>query len=216
MTTPTRLPAAERREALIDAALGVFGDSSYRRTTTAEIAREAGVSEPILYRHFASKRDLYLACIEESWQRLRGLWDEAIESAESSEEYLPAMTGCYMSMRDAKHRLTELWMQATVEASDDPEVRRYLRRHMREVRDYVADIIRRCQAEGAVVAERDPEAEAWLFIAGGLLGTIGRRLGGLLGDGDFSAIRASRKEWMTGPAPPAEIAATAKPRFRGR
>src|SRR5207244_7371149 len=64
----TRLPAAERRQAFLEAALRVFSEGSYRGTTTAEIAREAGVSEPILYRHFPSKRDLYLACIEESWR----------------------------------------------------------------------------------------------------------------------------------------------------
>jgi AcrR family transcriptional regulator len=193
-----RLPAAERRQALVDTALRVFAEGSYRGTTTAEIAREAGVSEPILYRHFASKRDLYLACIEASWERLRAVWDRAIEDAVSSNEYLPAMSGCYVSIRDAKHRVAELWMQATVEAADDPEVRKFLRRQLREVRDYVAEVIRRCQAEGTVLPERDPEAEAWIFVAGGLLGTMGRRLGGLLGEEDFQAIRASRKEWMTG------------------
>jgi TetR/AcrR family transcriptional regulator len=198
MTIATRLPAAERRRALVDTALRVFAEGSYRGTTTAEIAREAGVSEPILYRHFASKRDLYLACIEASWNRLRTAWDRAIEEAESSNEFLPAMSGCYVSIRDAKHRVAELWMQATVEAADDPEVRKFLRRQLREVRDYVAGVIRRCQEEGTVLPERDPEAEAWIFVAGGLLGTMGRRLGGLLGEGDFQAIRASRKEWMTG------------------
>ena len=70
-TTSMRLPAAERRQALVDTALGVFAEGSYRGTTTAEIAREAGVSEPILYRHFASKRDLYLACIDEAWRQQR-------------------------------------------------------------------------------------------------------------------------------------------------
>jgi TetR/AcrR family transcriptional regulator len=200
VTNATRLPAAERRRALIDTALRVFAEGSYRGTTTAEIAREAGVSEPILYRHFVSKRDLYLACIEESWHGLRAMWNEAIAQAESSREFLPAMSGCYVSIRDAKHHVAELWMQATVEAADDPEVRKFLRRQLREVRDYVAAVIRRCQAEGTVLQERDPEAEAWIFVAGGLLGTMGRRLGGLLGEDDFARIRASRKEWMTGEA----------------
>ena len=201
MTTATRLPAAERRRALVDTALRVFAEGSYRGTTTAEIAREAGVSEPILYRHFASKRDLYLACIEESWHGLRTMWDEAIGEAASSREFLPAMSGCYLSLRDAKHRVAELWMQATVEAADDPEVRKFLRRQLREVRDYVAEVIRRCQADGTVLEARDPEAEAWIFVAGGLLGTMGRRLGGLLGEDDFARIRSSRKEWMTGKSP---------------
>ena len=67
--TGTRLPAAERRLAIIQTALRVFTEGSYRGTTTAEIARAAGVSEPILYRHFASKRDLYLAALDYVWAR---------------------------------------------------------------------------------------------------------------------------------------------------
>jgi Transcriptional regulator len=57
----TRLPAEERKAAVLDSACGIFSTGSYRGTTTAQIARMAGVTEPVLYRHFASKRDLYLA-----------------------------------------------------------------------------------------------------------------------------------------------------------
>ena len=66
-TGQARLPAAERRQAIVDAALRVFASGSYSGATTAEIARAAGISEPILYRHFASKRELYLACLEAAW-----------------------------------------------------------------------------------------------------------------------------------------------------
>jgi AcrR family transcriptional regulator len=192
----TRLPAAERREALIDTALKVFSEGSYRGTTTAEIAREAGVSEPILYRHFESKRDLYLACIEESWRRLRTVWEQAVAGSRSPREWLPAMAGSVFALKDTKHLVAELWMQAVVEARDDAEVRKFLRRHMREVHAYVAEVIRRCQETGAVNQNRDAEAEAWIFISGSLLGTIGRRLGGLLTEEDFHRIRNARKAWM--------------------
>ena len=40
---------------------------------------QAGVTEPVLYRHFASKRDLYLAVLEESWSRLRAMWQQAVD-----------------------------------------------------------------------------------------------------------------------------------------
>src|SRR6185503_21141890 len=73
--TRVRLTGEERRQAVIDAATRVFFASSYRGATTAEIAREAGISEPILYRHFGSKRDLYLACLEAAWESLRTAFD---------------------------------------------------------------------------------------------------------------------------------------------
>jgi AcrR family transcriptional regulator len=195
-TTSTRLPAAERRQALIDVALQVFSEGSYRGTTTAEIARKSGVSEPILYRHFGSKRELYLACIEESWRRLRTVWEGAIAESSSAREWLPAMATSVFALKETKHLVAELWMQAVVEARDDAEVRRFLRRHMREVHGYVADVIRRCQDAGAVNPDRDAEAEAWIFIAGSLLGTIGRRLGGLVTEEDFERIRSARRAWM--------------------
>jgi AcrR family transcriptional regulator len=195
-STPTRLPAAERREAIVDAALRVFSEGSYRGTTTAEIAREAGVSEPILYRHFASKRDLYLAAIEAAWQRLRTTWEEAI-ATEPPSAWIPIMAKSYVCLRDAKPVVSDLWMQAVVEAGDDEEVRKFLKRHMREVHNFMANVIQRVQEAGIVDENRDPEAEAWISLAGGLLGTIGRRVG-LLKESDFESIRASRREWMTG------------------
>jgi AcrR family transcriptional regulator len=197
VTTSTRLPAHARRQALVDTALVVFGEGSYRGTTTAEIARRAGVSEPILYRHFASKRDLYLACIDEAWRRLRAQWEETM-ATEPPENWVGAMSKSYICLREAKPgALADLWMQAVVEAGDDPEVRRFLRRRMREVHDYMAEVIRKVQAAGVINPDRDAEAEAWISLAGGLLGTIGRRVG-LLKDTDFESIRASRREWMMG------------------
>jgi TetR/AcrR family transcriptional regulator len=192
----TRLPAAERRQAIVDTALRAFSEGSYRGTTTAEIAREAGVSEPILYRHFASKRELYLAAIEEAWQRLRTTWEEAI-AAEPPSEWIRIMARSYVCLRDAKPVVSDLWMQAVVEAGDDEEVRKFLKRHMREVHGFMANVIRQVQEAGVVNADRDPEAEAWISLAGGLLGTIGRRVG-LLKESDFESIRNSRREWMTG------------------
>jgi TetR/AcrR family transcriptional regulator len=194
--TSTRLPAAERRQALVDTALRVFAEGSYRGTTTAEIAREAGVSEPILYRHFASKRELYFAAIEEAWKRLRTTWEEAMAN-EPPSAWIPTMAKTYVCLRDAKPVVSDLWMQAVVEAGDDEEVRKFLNRHMREVHRFMAEVIRRVQEAGLVNADRDPEAEAWISLAGGLLGTIGRRVG-LLKESDFASIRASRREWMTG------------------
>jgi AcrR family transcriptional regulator len=195
----SRLPAAERRQALIDVALYTFSAGSYRGVTTADIARAAGVSEPVLYRHFASKRDLYLACIDEAWRRLRDAW-ERIRVDEGPAEWMPLMAqSAFRELRPAKALLTSLWVQALTEASDDAEIRRYLRRHLRDVHRYVADVIRELQELGVVIAERDPEAEAWIFMAVGLLGSVGRRLGGLVED-DFPRIVAARREWMAGVA----------------
>ena len=193
----TRLPAEERKAAVLDCACGIFSTGSYRGTTTAEIARQAGVTEPVLYRHFASKRDLYLAVLEESWSRLRAMWEQAIAGESDPRFRVAAMGRAYFAATDPKVLCAELWIQALTEASDDAEIRKFLRKQMREVHDYVTDVIRRSQEDGGIIRDRDASAEAWIFIAIGLLGTVGRRVGSLLED-DFEAIIASRKRWMTG------------------
>jgi BetI-type transcriptional repressor, C-terminal len=91
-----------------------------------------------------------------------------------------------------------LWVQALTEAGEDPEIRRYLRRHLRDVHDFVSDVVRRGQAVGAVPADRDANAEAWIFIGTGLLISVGERLGGLLGPQDFEAVSLQRRRWLTG------------------
>jgi len=192
-----RLPAEERKAAVLECACGIFSAGSYRGTTTAEIARKAGVTEPVLYRHFASKRDLYLAVLEESWRRLRALWERVVEEEPDPRFWVGAMGRAYLESKDSKVLCAELWIQALTEASDDPEIRKLLRRQMREVHGFVADVIRRSQAAGGVFPERDPSAEAWIFISIGLLGTVGRRVGSVP-DEDFEAIIASRRRWMTG------------------
>ena len=192
--TRVRLTAGERRQAVLETACRVFVSSSYRGATTAEIAREAGVSEPILYRHFGSKRDLYLACLDEAWRTLREVAQAAI--AESPATCLGAVADAFMATQQ-KIRLIDLWIQGLNEASGDPVIAAALRAQIREVHDFVADLIVDGQSHGAVAAERDPRAEAWIFVAAGLLVTIDQRLGGLLG-GDLEGVRRERRRWMHG------------------
>ena len=193
---PTRLPAAERRLALVETAVRVFSEGSYRGTTTAEIARAAGVSEPILYRHFASKRDLYLAALDHVWGKTRAVWVAALAESPDVRTALETVGRGHFAVRDCKHQMSELWVQALSEASEDPELRKHLRRHMREVHDFFAGLLRRGQEEGVLNKERDAEAEAWAFMAGGLFGMVGRRVG-LLDDEDVARIRQARLDWLS-------------------
>ena len=187
-----RLSAEARRQAVLDTACGVFFRKSYRGATTAEIAREAGITEPILYRHFGSKRDLYLACLDEAWRQFREFSEEAIASDPVG--CLGAIADAYMAKR-SRLRLVDLWIQALTEASEDEVIAKAVRGQVRDVQQFFANVIRQGQESGVVNADRDPVAEAWIFIAGGLLATIDHRLGGLLG-GDLDRVRASRRAWM--------------------
>jgi AcrR family transcriptional regulator len=193
-TVAARLPAAERRQAIVDAAVRVFSSGSYTSATTAQIAREAGISEPILYRHFASKRDLWFACLDAAWAESRTALEQVVEQLASASD----ATGVRSPWK--KSVMPNLWLQGVIGAGEDSEIRRRVRSHMREVHDFVAQLIRAQQDAGRVPADRDPDAEAWTFVAGGLLRSFADRLGGVLTDADLAAITRERRRWLSGAA----------------
>jgi AcrR family transcriptional regulator len=71
-TTPThtRLPAARRRQQLLDVALDVFAERGFHPTSMNDLAEAAGVTKPVLYQHFTSKRELYLELLDTVGGRL--------------------------------------------------------------------------------------------------------------------------------------------------
>ena len=155
-TGQARLPAAERRQAIVDAALRVFATGSYSGATTAGIARAAGISEPILYRHFASKRELYLACLDAAWVSFRAALDAKLDELGDRE----AVTAIGQASREFHAsggiKPVTLWIQALNEAGEDEEIQAFLRHQLRDVHDYIAAAVRRAQAAGGVPADRDP------------------------------------------------------------
>jgi AcrR family transcriptional regulator len=72
----TRMKGNERRAAILEAAVRRFAERGFRGTTTRQLASDLGVSEPVLYQHFPTKKDLYTAIIEET----------ACEDVEAAEE----------------------------------------------------------------------------------------------------------------------------------
>lgn len=195
--TRLRLAATDRRAAIVEAALGVFSERTYGRATTAEIARAAGVTEPILYRHFSSKRALFLECVDEVWRRLREAVEEEIATEPDPTGWVLAVPRAIASLRRRRLAPTQLWLHALSEATHDEVIRRHFRRHLREVHDYVAEVLRRAQAAGGVRESRDVEAEAWIGIGIGLLRSVQDRFGGLLGEEEIEAISSSRRAWLT-------------------
>jgi TetR/AcrR family transcriptional regulator len=191
-----RLAAAERRAALLDAACRVFSERSYRGTTTAAIAAAAGVSEPILYRHFSGKRELYLACMEEAWRRTRSRWTEVVEKEPNPSRWVSEMG---RASRESGERvvISRLWVGAMAEATEDEAIRQYIRRHLREVHAFITDVHRRAQEAKGIAADRNPRAEAWVFLSLGLMRMVSDTVDPLI-DEDLRAVAEARRRWLTG------------------
>src|SRR5919206_4077440 len=85
MAAPTRQSAAERREEILAIAVRHFAEGGYRGTSTEAIAREAGISQPYLFRLFRTKRELFLACCDRAHARLQEVFRRAAAEAPAGE-----------------------------------------------------------------------------------------------------------------------------------
>jgi len=60
----------QRKEEVLEAAITVFSREGYHRVTTADISREAGISQPYIYRFYTSKEELFLAAVDRIYDRI--------------------------------------------------------------------------------------------------------------------------------------------------
>jgi len=90
-----RLPAARRRRQLLDVALELFADRGYHATAMNDIAEAAGVTKPVLYQHFRSKRELYLELLEDVGGRLRDEIGKATSEATNPRDQVHAGFAAY-------------------------------------------------------------------------------------------------------------------------
>ena len=85
-----RLPAAARRRQLLDVALGEFAERGYSGVSMDQVAEAAGVTKPVLYQHFTSKRALYLELVADVADRLESAVVKATADAASPREQVEA------------------------------------------------------------------------------------------------------------------------------
>ncbi|HMC71403.1 MAG TPA: TetR/AcrR family transcriptional regulator, partial [Mycobacteriales bacterium] len=86
----TRLPRSARRKQLLGAAQEVFVANGYHAAAMDEIADRAGVSKPVLYQHFPSKLDLYLALLDQHVEVLGEQVRSALSSTDDNKERVTA------------------------------------------------------------------------------------------------------------------------------
>ena len=89
------MPRDQRRAQLLDAANDVFTTKGYHAAAMDDIAEAAGVSKPVLYQHFPSKLDLYLALLDASCDRLVEVVEEALDSTEENADRVVATMGAF-------------------------------------------------------------------------------------------------------------------------
>lgn len=105
---PPRLPAALRRRQLLDVALDVFASRGFHATSMNEVADAAGVTKPVLYQHFGSKRDLYQHLLEDVGAQLQAAILEGVAGAASPHRQVEAGFLAYFRFVDANRNAFNL------------------------------------------------------------------------------------------------------------
>jgi AcrR family transcriptional regulator len=119
-TTRQRMPAAERRELVLEAAVAEFAAHGLAGTSTEEVARRAGISQPYLFRLFPTKKALFLALVDRCFRRVQDTFMAAAADL-TGDAALEAMGEAYERLLDDRTLLL-LQMQAYA-ACDDADIR---------------------------------------------------------------------------------------------
>ena len=99
-TRSARLPRLARRKQLLAAAQEVFIAQGYHDTTMEDIADRAGISKPVLYRHFPGKLELYLALLDTQAEALTQAVDDALARTDDNRERVHGVLTAYFAFVD--------------------------------------------------------------------------------------------------------------------
>jgi AcrR family transcriptional regulator len=116
-----RLPRSARRKQLLGAAREVFVAQGYHAAAMDDIAERAGVSKPVLYQHFTSKRDLYVALVQQHSDELLSAVQVALRSTSNNKHRVAATIAAYFAFIDSKSEAFRLVFETDLRS--DPEVR---------------------------------------------------------------------------------------------
>lgn len=160
MPTPSpRLPRTQRRESLLAAAREVFVETGYHAAAMDEIAARAGVTKPVLYQHFGSKRDLYLAVLDNGMDHFMETVATALKSTEDNRARVTATIDAYLRFISHEEGAYRLVFQSDLVNAPD------VRERVHRVNDRSADLV-----SDVIAADTGLSKSEALLLAHGLLG----------------------------------------------
>ena len=135
----TRLPAERRRQQILDVACIVFAERGFHATAMDDIAAAAGVTKPVLYQHFPSKRGLFIELLGELGQRLLGELEQATAAARSGRERVEAGFASYFRFTTSNEAAFRVLFGAS--ARNDPEFADVIEALLDEIARVISSLI---------------------------------------------------------------------------
>src|SRR3954469_23788825 len=133
------MPRDQRRGAPVDAPSLVFAAKGYHAAAMDDIAELAGVSKPVLYQHFPSKLDLYLALLDTSCERLIEVVEEALDSTDDNAARVVATMGAFYDFVNSASGEFRFVFESDL--TGDGQVQQRLWRVNNQLADSIAEVI---------------------------------------------------------------------------
>ena len=171
-----RMRKADRKRQLLAHAKQLFVTLGYQDTTTEKIARAAGISEPVLYRHFESKKALFLEVLREIREATLNRWRAETAGLTDPLAKLHAIADMYLGTT-REHAIEFRIMHRTLIETDDEEIAAFLRSFYLDSETLLAQVISDGQKAGLFRPELDPRVGAWELIRTALGYTLTLPLG---------------------------------------
>ncbi len=192
----TRMRGDERRALILEQAKKTFAQKSYREASTGELARASGITEPILYKHFGSKKKLYTAVLnmlgEQFLERFRHLVEQRAEV--DLADCLANLLLDYRTAAMKDHNGIHLLLNASLE-SNDPDVAQIIQKHNHEMYTLVYGLLEKAQKQSLVAKKLDLSIATWGYLSF-LFGLQIRARANIFSEFDVQTIREINRLWL--------------------
>jgi AcrR family transcriptional regulator len=179
-----RLPAEQRRRQLLDVACPVFATSGFHATSMDDIANAAGVTKPVLYQHFPSKRALFVELLEDVGRQLLDGLGAATGAVETGRERVESGFEAYYRFVTGNRAAFRLLFGASVR--NDPEFAEIVDRVLHRAADAISELI-----------QIETTAEHRRVLAHALVGVAEATSRHALSDPDASQDAAQLAQWVS-------------------
>jgi AcrR family transcriptional regulator len=162
----SRMRGEERRALMLQCAKHVFARSTYAEASTGELARASEVTEPMLYKHFGSKKGLFLAVLQEFGLQFLNLLQECV-SRRADQDIIDALTHViddYLATIKADPETQRVLFQAVTE-SGDPDIARCVSKHNRAVYQIIHQLVERASQDGYLDSAISLDAATWGYMS---------------------------------------------------
>jgi AcrR family transcriptional regulator len=155
----------QRRQSILDAAMGLFISRGYQLTTIDQIAAVAGLSVGALYRYFRTKDEILLALLDERLGRAPELFGRLLTEGGDPWQRLRRSIDLFVTALGVRHPGTgRLLLVALAESIHNEAVHEALHRRFGDLARYLEEILREGQETGLFRAELDATALATMLI----------------------------------------------------